>query len=139
MWGVRRCRNCRSWWQAGGRGAVSGCRAWKRWAPSTNFSAYVRKRPGGYPGPKGKHAMHARIPQDVSAWRYLFHAARERQTKTERGTSGRPDLQEDGRDNGKKESNTSPGWAQGRGGTEEEQLRKFDERLEGHRGGCGDA
>ena len=45
--------------------------------------------------------------------------------KTERGTSGRPDLQEDGRDNGKKESNTSPGWGQGRGGTEEEQPSKF--------------
>ena len=35
------------------------------------------------------------------------------------------DLQEDGRDNGKKEINTSPGWGQGHGGTEEEQPRKF--------------
>ena len=48
-----------------------------------------------------------------------------RQKKTERGTSGMPDLQEDGRHNGKNESNNSPGRDQGRGGTEEEQPRKF--------------
>ena len=42
-----------------------------------------------------------------------------------RGTLGMPDLQEDGRHNGKKEGNNSPGRGQGRGGTEEEQPRKF--------------